>query len=335
MCIAPSVQRESFLGMDAVFASQEMLALMERVRRFALTDASVLICGESGTGKEIVARALCHYSKRSNLVWVDVSCGALPDTLMESELFGFHKGAFSGAEQSKEGLFEIADGGTLFLDEIGELDLRLQVKLLRVLDSGEYYRLGGTKKVKVNVRILTATNQDLPKMVAEGRFRKDLYHRLAQLRLTVPPLRTRPEDVSALAEFFRRRHCPDASFSPAALHAIEHWDWPGNVRELRNAIISAGAMCVDGQVRFEDLPDEIRAAGGTMRMDHSLRNLSAAVSSEDSDLDQGGGLLESMERSLILKTLTETNWHQEKAASILGISSRTLSRKLKVYMPSA
>ncbi|QOY91029.1 sigma-54 interaction domain-containing protein [Paludibaculum fermentans] len=321
--------------MDAVFASQEMLALMDRVRRFALTDASVLICGESGTGKEIVARALCHYSNRSNLVWVDVSCGALPDTLMESELFGFHKGAFSGADQAKEGLFEIADGGTLFLDEIGELDLRLQVKLLRVLDSGEYYRLGGTKKVKVNVRILTATNQDLAKMVAEGRFRKDLYHRLAQLRLTVPPLRSRPEDVGALLEFFRQRHCPDAMFSPAALHAIHHWDWPGNVRELRNAIISAGAVATGGQVTFDDLPDEIRAAGSRLILDHSLRNLSAAVSGPDPDADQGGGLLEAMERSLILKTLTETNWHQEKAASILGISSRTLSRKLKVYMPSA
>lgn len=332
----PIVQRAVFLGMEAVFSSQAMLQLMDRVRRFAKTDASVLISGESGTGKEIMARALCHYSARADAVWVDVSCGAMPESLMESELFGFQKGAFSGADHPKEGLFEIADGGTLFLDEIGELDLRLQVKLLRVLDSGEFYRLGGTRKMKVDVRILAATNQDLAQMVAEGKFRKDLYHRLAQLRLTVPPLRTRPEDVAALIEFFRQRHYPDLPIAPAALRALQQWEWPGNVRELRNAIISSGAMTLGDEIGLDDLPEEIRAVTGLPRVDQSLCNLSAAVSAPpDYEADQGGGLLEAMERSLILKTLTETNWHQEKAASILGISSRTLSRKLKVYMPTA
>jgi len=333
MISSTTVQHEVFLGMDAVFASPEMIALMDKVRRFALADASVLICGESGTGKEIVARALGHYSMRSDLVWVDVSCGAMPDALMESELFGFEKGAFSGADHRKQGLFEIADGGTLFLDEIGELDLRLQVKLLRVLDSGEFYRLGGTRKTKVNVRILAATNQDLGKMVAEGTFRKDLFHRLAQLRVTLPPLRERREDVVALVEFFRQRHCPGVPFSQSALRALHEWKWPGNVRELRNAVISASAMATGVEVTLDDLPDEIRNAAGVVpaSMDTSLRNLSLAVAADGGEEIQSGGLLETMERSLIMKTLSETNWHQEKAASILGISSRTLSRKLKVY----
>jgi DNA-binding NtrC family response regulator len=318
--------------MDAVFASPEMLALMAKVRRFAMADASVLICGESGTGKEIVARALGYYSMRSDLVWVDVSCGAMPDSLMESELFGFEKGAFSGADHRKQGLFEIADGGTLFLDEIGELDLRLQVKLLRVLDSGEFYRLGATRKTKVNVRILAATNRDLGEMVAAGTFRKDLYHRLAQLRIVLPPLRQRRDDVVALVEFFRERHCPDMPFSPAALRALHGWSWPGNVRELRNAIISASAMAMGPEVTVADLPDEIREASDRpTSLEPSLRNLSAAVAFDSAEEAQRGGLLESMERNLILKTLSETNGHQERAASILGISSRTLSRKLKGY----
>lgn len=332
------ITREVFLGMEAIVASPEMHRLMERVKRFAATDASVLVTGESGSGKEVVARALGHHSPRSARGWVDVCCGAMPDNLMESELFGFEKGAFSSADHRKQGLFEVADGGTLFLDEIGELDLRLQVKLLRVLDSGEFYRLGGTRKIKVDVRILAATNQDLGKMVAEGRFRKDLYHRLAQLRVVVPALRTRPADVAALMEFFRQRHCPEVEFSREAMRALLGWPWPGNVRELRNAVISAGALAEGGEAGLEDLPEEIvrgvRAPEVAEGAGGQLLNLSAALESAQGGETEGGGLLEAMERRLILKTLDETGGHQERAAAILGISSRTLSRKLKLYAPA-
>src|SRR5579885_2432147 len=180
-----------FLGMHAIIASEPMRRLMDIVQRVARSSATVLITGESGSGKELVARAVHHYSMRAHRPWVDLSCAALPEHLLESELFGYDKGAFSGADSCKPGLFELADQGTIFLDEIGELDPRMQVKLLRVLDGVPYYRLGGTKKVQVDVRVVAATNQNLEKAVEEGRFRSDLYHRISQFNLRVPPLRQR------------------------------------------------------------------------------------------------------------------------------------------------
>src|SRR5437868_3501160 len=196
----------SFLGMPAVFCSNSMRELMSLVQRAAKSNATALITGETGTGKEVIARALHHYSLRSTKPWVDVNCAALPEHLVESELFGYEKGAFSGADSLKPGLFELANTGTLFLDEIGELDNKMQVKLLRVLDGTPYYRLGGVRKTVVDVRILAATNQNLEEAVRSGKFRSDLFHRLSQIQLIVPPLRTRPEDVVALAEFFLRNH---------------------------------------------------------------------------------------------------------------------------------
>src|SRR5712691_7377743 len=230
---------ETYLGMPAVFCSEPMRELLSLVTRVARSSAAVLITGESGSGKELIARALHHHSLRCNKPWVDVNCAALPEHLIESELFGYEKGAFSGAQGPKQGLFELADSGTLFLDEVGELEPRMQVKLLRVLDGVPYFRLGSVRKVSVDARIVTATNQNLEEGIRAGKFRSDLFHRLSQLHIHVPPLRERHEDIGALAEFFLHRHDPDMRFSPDALEALGRHGWPGNVRELRNTVMRA------------------------------------------------------------------------------------------------
>lgn len=321
--------------MPVVFASPVMLGLLEKVRRYALTNGAVLIEGESGSGKEAVARAIHHYSIRQAKAWVDVSCAALPEHLVESELFGHEKGAFSGADSLKQGLFEVADQGTLFLDEIGELETKLQVKLLRILDCGEYYRLGGTRKVRPNVRVVAATNQNLQQGVAEGWFRGDLYHRLAQLRLKVPPLRERREDIIPLAEFFRERMRPDSEISPEVKHLFQVYSWPGNVRELRNTVMACLAES-DGYVGLNCVPQELtRAVADPVHTDTSqLIQLAEATGRQAGFLPTAGGLLDSGERALIHKALEMTSGHQERAARILGISSRTLSRKLRAYQIS-
>jgi len=293
-----------------------MRKLLELVERIAQTNAAVLITGESGSGKELIARAVHHYSLRCGKPWVDVSCAALPDNLVESELFGYEKGAFSGADSPKPGLFELANHGTLFLDEIGELEPRMQVKLLRVLDGVAYYRLGGVRKVTVDVRVVAATNQDLEQMVRAGDFRGDLYHRLGQICLRVPPLRERPDDIVPLAEHFLNQSNSRSSFAPSALAELQRYSWPGNVRELRNAVTKAAVLSREPEIHSEDL---MLGQPGT----GSLVGLSQAVSNP-TDLD-------GMEKSAILKVLAQTNGHQQKAAELLGISRRTLSRKLKLY----
>src|SRR5579871_5291494 len=248
----------SFLGMTAVISSGPMRQLMRSVERIAKSNAAVLITGETGSGKEVVARAIHHHSMRCTRPWIDVNCAALPDHLLESELFGHEKGAFSGADSMKQGLFEVANGGTLFLDEIGELDLKMQVKLLRVLDGTPYYRLGGTRKVAVDVRIIAATNVDLRDAVDKGTFRRDLYHRLDQARLEVPALRTRPEDIEALAHFFLNKEAPQLRFSPGALQALRGYNWPGNVRELRNAVVKAALAAEGPEICIGDLPTGVK-----------------------------------------------------------------------------
>ena len=245
----------SILGLPAVIHSAAMRRVMDMVKRVAQTDASVLITGESGVGKELVARALHEQSLRCNSPWVDLNCGALPEHLVESELFGYERGAFSGATQTKQGLLELADPGTLFLDEIGDLDARLQVKLLRVLDGAPYYRLGGLKKISPDVRIVAATNRDLEKDIEAGKFRSDLFHRLTQVHIHVPPLRERPEDIPVLAEFFlREQNHNNVRIAPAALDELRSFPWPGNVRELRNAVIRAAIMRSGNEIQPEDLP---------------------------------------------------------------------------------
>src|SRR5882762_1481566 len=207
----------TFLGMTAVIRSKAMLELLSVAERVGRTSAAVLITGETGSGKEIVARAVHHYSLRHSRPWVDVNCAALPEHLIESELFGYEKGAFSGADSVKQGLFELANTGTLFLDEIGELDRKMQVKLLRVLDGTPYYRLGGVRKISVDVRVVSATNLNLEEEVRAGRFRSDLYHRLSQITLKVPPLRDRPDDISALADLFIQQQGSTLRLSPEAM----------------------------------------------------------------------------------------------------------------------
>jgi DNA-binding NtrC family response regulator len=302
-----------FLGMEAVIASEPMRALLSTIERVARSQATVLITGESGSGKELIARAVHHYSLRSHKPWVDLSCAALPEHLIESELFGYEKGAFSGADTSKPGLFEMATGGTIFLDEIGELDPRMQVKLLRVLDSVAYYRLGGTKKVSVDVRVVAATNQDLEKAVAEGRFRGDLYHRLAQFTLQVPALRERVADIGPLARYFLGQQNPRLSFAPSAIAALEARPWMGNIRELRNVITKTAVLAPEEEISAEEL--------------------AFTVCSHEAGVK--GNNLESMEKRAILDALTASGGHQQRAAAELGISRRTLTRKLKVYRPEA
>ncbi len=306
------VPTQVYLGAPAVVVSQAMRQVMELAARAARTGASVLITGETGAGKEIVARAIHHFSLRCNNPWVDFNCGALSENLVESELFGHEKGAFSGAFAAKPGLFEMAHTGTLFLDEIGELEPRLQVKLLRVLDGVPYYRVGGLKKVAVDTRIVAATNQDLEAAVAARRFRSDLLYRLNQCPIRVPPLRERRDDIIAIAEYFLRQQSEQAVFSTEAKQALERHNWPGNVRELRNAVMQAVVNARTYEIGVTDLP-----------------RLRSPMTRRSSNAPAGG--LEAVEKETILDTLRSTGGHHQKAADLLGISRRTLSRKLKLY----
>jgi DNA-binding NtrC family response regulator len=310
-------QIKTYLGMPAVVASPAMRQLLELAERIAQTNAAVLITGESGCGKELIARAVHHYSLRCAKPWVDVSCAALPEHLVESELFGYEKGAFSGADSAKPGLFELAHQGTLFLDEVGELEPRMQVKMLRVLDGVAYYRLGGVRKVSVDVRVVAATNQDLERMVRTNEFRSDLYHRLGQICLRVPPLRERREDILPLAEHFLKQSNPRSFFSGEAMQALQRYGWPGNVRELRNVVTKSAVLARDLEIRSDDM----------MLGQSSLESEpvpSGAPASATPNLD-------GMEKTTILRVLAQTNGHQQRAAELLGISRRTLSRKLKLY----
>jgi transcriptional regulator with PAS, ATPase and Fis domain len=294
-----------YLGLEAVVASAEMRQVLELLKRVASSEAAILIEGESGVGKEIAARAIHALSPRARKPWVDLSCGALPEHLVESELFGYERGAFSGAQTAKPGLFELAHTGTLFLDEVGELDARMQVKLLRVLDGVPYYRLGGTRKVGVDVRVVTATNSDLAAAVSSGLFRRDLFHRVAQLRIRVPALRNRLADIIPLAEYFLAKQHRATLLDDSARAALLSHSWPGNVRELRNVMTHAALLAEPGRA--------ITAA------DLHLPELAPPASDNLGDL----------ERQAILRVLQAVDGHREQAAERLGISRRTLTRRLK------
>ena len=311
---AHTVSRE-IDGTNLILASPVMHRFMRMVDRVAGHAESVLVTGETGTGKELIAHAIHQSSQRRSRPWVDINCAALPENLVESELFGYEKGAFTGADVSKPGLFELADKGTLFLDEIGELQLQTQVKLLRVLDGSPFYRLGGHRKITVDVRIIAATNQDLDAAVTAGRFRQDLFHRLGQFQLRVPPLRERPEDIVALAEHFLSLKNPGSSFAPDAVSALLSHSWPGNVRELRNLI---------ARVAVESRSPEIHKSQITEAM-------SGNPVAQRQSASMPVGNLESMEEQMIIRALERSGGHRSQAADQLGISRRTLSRKLKEY----
>ena len=302
--------------LELVVKDPNMLALLEAARKVAPYKAAVLITGETGTGKELIARIIHQHSNRCAKPWVDVNCAALPEHLVESELFGYEKGAFSGADSSKPGLFESAHGGTLFLDEIGELEPKVQVKLLRALDAVPYYRLGGNKKVSVNVRIVAATNRDLEAAVRVGTFRSDLYHRISEVHLRVPALRDRPQDVVALAESFLARTCPNLSFTPEALELLPQFEWPGNVRELRNLVLKLGILNLHREITAEDVRQY-------MRENYEIQPLGIPSPTV--------ATMGELERLMILRTLETTGGNQSLAAKQLGIPRRTFCRKLNEH----
>jgi PAS domain S-box-containing protein len=311
----PMARRE-IDGTQFLIASPLMHKFMGMVDRVAGHTETVLVTGETGTGKELVARTIHESSYRHKNALIDINCAALPEHLVESELFGYEKGAFSGAESSKPGLFELADKSTIFLDEIGELQPQIQVKLLRVLDGAPYYRLGGNRKITVDVRVVAATNQDLELAVKDGRFRKDLFHRLSQFQLRVPPLRERHEDIAALARHFLRLKAADKTFARDAMAALQAHPWPGNIRELRN-VVAKLAMALEVQ--------QITGAA-----------VVAALYGEPAAAIRGSGAvplgnLDNMEEQMIIRALEQTGGRRAQAAEQLGISRRTLSRKLREY----
>jgi two-component system, NtrC family, response regulator AtoC len=312
---AVPLARREIDGTQFLIASPIMHKFMGMVDRVAGHTETVLITGETGTGKELVARTIHESSYRHKNALVDINCAALPEHLVESELFGYEKGAFSGADSSKPGLFEMADKSTIFLDEIGELQPQIQVKLLRVLDGAPYYRLGGNRKITVDVRVVAATNQDLELAVKEGRFRKDLFHRLGQFQLRVPPLRERPEDIAALARHFLSLKAADKVFTRDAMAALQGHPWPGNIRELRN-LVAKLAMAENREVTGAEVLAELRGE--------------ATVSTRSSGAVPLGNL-ENMEEQMIIRALEQTGGHRAQAAERLGISRRTLSRKLREY----
>jgi DNA-binding NtrC family response regulator len=291
---------------------QDVLRIIERV---APTDSAVLILGESGTGKELVARAIHEHSLRAERPFVPIHCGALPREVLESELFGHEKGAFTGAVAAKPGLVELADGGTLLLDEIGEMEPDSQVKLLRALETGTFFRVGGTRPRRVDVRIVAATNRDLAEAMRHGEFRQDLYYRINTIAIQLPPLRDRREDIAMLAKHFVERHAAYGvkRLSPAAMSALESYAWPGNVRELQHAIERAMILSKGEEIFPEDLPPEV--AGGAP--------LPAAI--------PAAGSLEGMERQHIVSTLRQVGGHRGKAAALLEIDPKTLYRKILTY----
>ncbi|HEX6902970.1 MAG TPA: sigma-54 dependent transcriptional regulator [Thermoanaerobaculia bacterium] len=311
---------ESIIGRSA-----PMERLFEQMRMVAPTRSSVLVIGESGTGKELVANALHRASPRRNERFLAINCGAIPSDILESELFGHERGAFTGAVARKIGKFELSHRGSLFLDEISELYPELQVKLLRVLEERQIMRVGGGELIPVDFRLIAATNRDLEKEVAEGRFREDLYYRLKVVTLRIPPLRERPGDIAQLAEHFLGLFSQEHGKAPrrlsaGALEVLARYPWPGNVRQLRNVIESAVVFSQGEEITPADLPIEVRE--------------SSAVSATGSPVQAVVGeprTMADIERQAILETLERTGGHRGKAADILGIGLRTLQRKLKEY----
>ncbi|MGB7203189.1 MAG: sigma-54 dependent transcriptional regulator [Pyrinomonadaceae bacterium] len=316
---------------EIVAESRQMKEALRLVNRVATSDTSVMITGESGVGKELIAQAIHRLSRRSEEPFIDLNCAALQDTLLESELFGHEAGAFSGARTRKLGLFEIADGGTLFLDEIMEMPLQLQSKLLRALETRTFFRVGGVKKVEVDVRLITATNRDKDQAVTDGNFRADLLYRINSFEINVPPLRERREDIEPLARHLLHKLAgqDEPELTPAAIEALNAFDWSGNVRQLRNCLERAILLADNGTITPRELPPEI-----AFRIDKPSVSVSYAA-------PQASGIttfhnasptnLRDVERQQIIGALEKTGWHRGKTAELLGISPSTLYRRLREY----
>lgn len=304
-----------------VAAEPKMLEVIERIRKVAPTNATVLVYGESGTGKELVARAIHRLSERADRPFVSVSAGALPETLLESELFGYEKGAFTGAMSAKPGRFELANGGTLFLDEIGDISLAVQVKLLRVLQERRFERLGGTRSIDVDVRVVAATNRDLQQLIAEGSFREDLFYRLNVVPLTLPPLRSRPQDIPLLvADFLEKSKAGAKRIVPEAMDALVTYQWPGNIRELENTIERVVILSHGDEIGLEDLPSEVR-----------LNSRACIPSTAGFVLPEDGVDIEEVELDLVRQALARSGGSTSKAAKLLGLTVRTLEARMRRF----
>ncbi|MDK2970496.1 MAG: hypothetical protein PWP23_251 [Candidatus Sumerlaeota bacterium] len=318
---APSPDEEnSFHGIIGVSAG--MQDVFERVRKVARMDVNVLVTGDSGTGKEAIARAIHKLSPRHNEIFVPIDCASLPENLLESELFGYTKGSFTGANADKKGLLEFANKGTLFLDEIGEIPMTLQVKLLRVLQERAFRRIGGREQIDVNIRVVAATNRDLAEEVRAMNFRSDLYYRLNVITLRLPPLRERPEDIILLAHHFLRafandHHLPAMTLAPETQEVLRRYPWPGNVRELQNAMEHAGTLAGDTLIRVEDLPSDLHGyASGTGRR------------READFFEEKDRMVGDFEREYLINLLAENSFNISRAAQAAGCHRRTLYRMI-------
>ncbi|RMG08040.1 MAG: sigma-54-dependent Fis family transcriptional regulator [Acidobacteria bacterium] len=326
------IERKSVDLPEIVAESIQMKEVLRLVQRVAVSETNVLITGESGTGKELIAQAIHRLSARASSSFVDLNCAALQDNLLESELFGYEAGAFSGARGRKLGLFEIADGGTLFLDEIMEMPLTLQSKLLRALETRSFFRVGGIRKVEVNVRLIAATNRNPQQAVAEGSFRPDLLYRINSFEIHIPPLRERREDIEPLTHYLLKKitNQNPPRIAPEALEALKSYDWPGNVRQLRNCLERAVLLADEGVITLKELPPEIVNPGA-----NTLTNAPAIFSkgtlSRDISQVSAPLALHELEKQQILQALEQTGWHRGKTAKLLGISPSTLYRRLREY----
>ena len=303
---------------DIVGASPAMRNLFTQITKVAPTDSTVLICGESGTGKELIAHSIYEHSARKGKPFITINCVAIPEGLLESELFGHEKGAFTGAVAQKKGKFELADGGTIFLDEIGDMPLATQAKLLRVLQEKEFERVGGSASIRVDVRFIAATNKDLPRLIREGLFREDLYFRLNVFSVSLPPLRDRREDIPLLAGFFLAKQPRKVALSPGVLQILIGYSWPGNIRELRNVLEQAAVLADKDVIEPHHLPEALR------------RRSPAAVLAENDNNNIGlNERLMILEKEMILDALRAARGVQVKAAGILGINQRSLWHRIK------
>jgi len=324
---------ESRLGerFKIIGQSKSMQDLFRQMELVAAARANVLIVSESGTGKELVANALHEHSPRRNKRFLPINCAAIPSEILESELFGHERGAFTGASARKPGKFELADGGTVFLDEIGELPLEMQAKLLRVLEEQEFMRVGGTDTIRVDIRVIAATNSDLEAAVEDGKFRNDLYYRLKVVTLTIPPLRERREDIPLLLKHFLQVYGAEnrregLHLSADAMRFLINASWEGNVRELRNVVESLAVLAPQDEIRPEDLPEEYRDRATAVGTGPATVEAGSPAPSGTEDLT-----MEEIERRAILSALEKTGGNRTRAAGLLGIGLRTLQRKLKEY----